>query len=111
MNKWIVGSMVVALSFGAAACSSDKAVSGSKQKDVVARTMNDATTAGVTADEACVTKVIAQLSDADMQLILASPAGSQVKLSDAGEAVGKQLASCISTDTTDTGAPADTVGS
>ncbi|MCU1400551.1 MAG: hypothetical protein JWN62_3660 [Acidimicrobiales bacterium] len=119
MNKLIIGSMAVALSFGAVACSSDSktattttaaasgdstAVSagasgalGTKQAAVLAKTEAEITAAGATYDADCLSGLIGQLSDADADLILAQVPPATVTASPAGEAIGKQLEGCVST--------------
>ena len=120
MNKLIIASMAGLLSFGAVACSSDsKSTSttvasstaestgdstvassgagalGTDQAAVLAKTEAEITKAGGTFDDACMSKLIAQLSDADAALILTAVPPNTVTASPAGEAIGKQLNGCV----------------
>lgn len=66
------------------------------QAKVLAQTITLATAAGVTIDAPCLTAVLAQMSDADAQLIIdAGPAGKPT-LSAAGEALSPAAAACAS---------------
>jgi hypothetical protein len=132
MNKVIIGAIAVALSFGAAACSSSKSSSptaatdavattsagttggstagssgsaaplNTRQAAVLARTETQMTEQGLSYDETCVSNLIAQLSDADADLILAATPPATVTVSPAGEAIGEQLLSCTSPASSDT---------
>lgn len=56
-----------------------------------------AATAGVTLDPACFKAIIAQLTDADAQLIVDAGPGASPKLSAEGEALGAQASTCSPT--------------
>ncbi len=110
MNKWIVGTMVVAFSFGAVACSDDSTGGvGAKQQAVIDLSIKKAKEFGLTFDKACVSKLAAKLSNADAQLLLDNPDGDPT-LSAAGEKLGVQLKECFSASSdTVAGASSDTV--
>ncbi len=110
MNKWMVGTMVVAFSFGAVACSDDSSGGvGAKQQAVIDLSIKKAKEFGLTLDKACVSKLAAKLSNADAQLLLDNPDGDPT-LSAAGEKLGVQLKECFSASSdTVAGASSDTV--
>lgn len=110
MNKLIIGTMVVAFSWGAVACSDDSSGGvGAKQQAVIDLSIKKAKEFGLTADKACVTKLAAKLSNADAQLVLDNPDGNPT-LSAAGEKLGVQLKACFSASgDTVPGASSDTV--
>ena len=110
MNKWIIGTMAVAFSFGAVACSDDSSGGvGAKQQAAIDLTLKQAKEFGLTVDKACVTKLGAKLSNADAQLLIDNPGGDPT-LSDAGEMLGEQLQACFSASSdTVAGAGSDTV--
>jgi hypothetical protein len=126
MNKIIIGSMAALLSFGAVACGSDKKTSstsattasagtgdstatssgsakplGTKQAAVLAKTEAQLDAASLTYDKTCVSDLISQLTDADADLIMSAVPPETVTASPAGEAIGQQLLSCVTTPTTD----------
>ena len=112
MNKWIIGSMAVVLSYGAVACGDDTGGGsglGAKQQAVIDLTMKKAKEFGITADDSCVNKLAAQLSDADAQLLLDNPDGDPT-LSDAGEKLGDQLKDCFKVTADSSAAGGDSAG-
>lgn len=128
MKRLIIGSLALALSFTAAACSDDSSSSGSttgtaatagdgsagdgtsasdivlgeQQQAVLDKTLAQVADAGLVADEACMRELIAQLSDADAALILSIGPGETVTASPDGEAIGQQIINCVSTGVTAT---------
>ncbi len=63
--------------------------------------LEGATTGGVALDPACFKAIVAQLSDADAQLIVDAGVGGTAKLSAEGEALGAQVGTtCVATPTT-----------
>lgn len=126
MKRLIIGSLVLALSFTAVACSDDSSSSGSttgtatadtdgsagdgtsasdivlgdQQQAVLDKTLAQVADAGLVADEACMRELIAQLSDA--ALILSIGPGETVTASPDGEAIGQQIINCVSTGVTAT---------
>ncbi len=126
MKRLIIGSLVLALSFTAVACSDDSSSSGSttgtatadtdgsagdgtsasdivlgdQQQAVLDKTLAQVADAGLVADEACMRELIAQLSDA--ALILSIGPGETVTASPDGEAIGQQIINCVSTGATAT---------
>ena len=127
VNKLISSTMVVGLLFAAASCSSDKAAStasttataadtavstaattagstatsatGTLDEQALAVSVAGAQAAGVTLDEACLAGVIAQLSDADKQLIIDGGVGGTVTLSSAGEKLSPAAQACATAPT------------
>ena len=66
---------------------------------MLAKTEAELTAANATFDASCLSKLIAQLTDADADLILSAVPPATVTASPAGEAIGKQLSSCITAPT------------
>lgn len=129
MNKLISSTMVVGLLFAAAACSSDKASSttaadtavstaaatgdttagstatsatGTLAEKALAISVAGAKAAGLTVDENCLAGVIAQLSDADKQLIVNGGVGASVTLSTEGEKLSPAAQACVTVPTATT---------
>lgn len=116
------GTAVVGLLFAAASCSSDKASSattaadtavstavstvtsatGTLDEQALAISVASATAGGVTVDETCLAGVIAQLSDADKQLIIDGGVGGNVTLSAEGEKLSPAAQACATVPTSGT---------
>ncbi len=74
---------------------------GTKQAAVLAKTEAELTTAKATFDTSCLSNLIAQLTDADADLILSAVPPATVLASPAGEALGAKLGSCVTAPTGD----------
>ena len=118
MNKLISSTMIVGLLFAAASCGSDDkdskttvaettvettgestvetvAAEGSLADQALAITLASVTAGGYTADEECLAAVIAQMSEADQQLIVDGGVGGSVTLSPEGEALSPAAEACL----------------
>jgi ribosomal protein L12E/L44/L45/RPP1/RPP2 len=69
---------------------------------VLDQTLGQVSAAGLVADEACMSALIAGLTDEDADLILAAGPTDTVTASPEGEAIGQQLVNCVSDPTTAT---------
>ncbi len=117
MKKLMTGTFAIGLMLAAASCGSSAATTSSggattagtgaagtvaaatgsltpTQTKVVSDGIASAAKSGVTLDEACFKAVVAQLTEADAQLIVAAGPGGNPKLSAAGEALGVKAAAC-----------------
>ncbi len=74
---------------------------GTKQAAVLAKTEAELTQAKATFDVSCLSTLIAQLTDADADLILSAVPPATVLTSPAGEALGAKLGSCVTAPTGD----------
>lgn len=74
---------------------------GTKQAAVLAKTEAELTKANATFDASCLSNLIAQLTDADADLILSAVPPATVLTSPAGEALGAKLGSCVTVPTSD----------
>lgn len=74
---------------------------GTKQAAVLAKTEAELTKASATFDASCLSNLIAQLTDADADLILSAVPPATVLASPAGEALGAKLGSCVTAPTGD----------
>jgi hypothetical protein len=96
MPKIMSGAMAAGLLLSVAACSSSSKSGGlgASQQAVLAQTEAEAKAAGATVDVACLTAVVAKMSDADAKLIIAAGPNGNPTLSAAGEALGPEAAKC-----------------
>ncbi len=129
MKKLMTGTFAIGLMLAAASCGSSAATTSSAsatttegtgaagsgaaatgaltptQTKVVSDGIASAAKSGVTLDEACFKAVVAQLTEADAQLIVAAGPNGSPKLSPAGEALGVKATACAKNASTTTGAP------
>ena len=118
MKKLMTGTFAIGLMLAAASCGSSAATTSSAgatttagtgaagtvaaatgsltptQTKVVSDGIASAAESGVTLDQACFKAVVAQLTEADAQLIVAAGPNGSPKLSAAGEALGVKAAAC-----------------
>ena len=118
----LTGAAAASLLCGAAACSSNDSAStvpqfttttvaagtplGPVQQRVVELTLASAAAQGAVLDRTCLDRVVAQLSDADAQLIVdATPKADTPTLSPAGASAASAAATCLVPAATTTSAP------